>query len=424
MTRASDTQDQEGARKPGIRGWFQPLGPAADGDDGEETNPVSLHRPDANRQGTGTGSGDAPAQVSDETTVFPRILATDAGEDELPTAGQAPEVPPAAPRADDSEPPTADASPADASPADAGTSDPAAELPDETTVFLRVPPPGTTPPGTTPPKVALAGRPPDITRPQLILDDTMVDMAAVRADRKPGGAGSAGSGIAAPPAAGTDATSADRDASGRGASAGEGAAGGKASGSEDAAGGNAAPAGKSAKRNRSVFGPEPASRPDMLTNAETVVMASLKDPQGAMPGESPQDRDAAAKTRNAAAVREPAITAMVPVGTNAAFAEATTQVMSTVKPSGLRSGAGRGRLGKPRAKRDRAPAPPRRYTPERRTTMISRMVLLAILLLQAVLSLRLHNTAFEDEATYLYAGHMELQHLLHGAALQGQYASY
>ena len=52
--------------------------------------------------------------------------------------------------------------------------------------------------------------------------------------------------------------------------------------------------------------------------------------------------------------------------------------------------------------------------------MISRLILLAILSLQAVLSLRLRNTAFEDESLYLYAGHMELQHLLHGAALQGQ----
>ena len=56
--------------------------------------------------------------------------------------------------------------------------------------------------------------------------------------------------------------------------------------------------------------------------------------------------------------------------------------------------------------------------------MISRLVLLAILCLQAVLSLRLHNTAFEDEATYLYAGHMELEHILHGSALQGNYAAY
>ena len=184
-------------------------------------------------------------------------------------------------------------------------------------------------------------------------------------------------------------------------------------------------AGKSAKRSRSVFGPEPAARPDMLTNAETVVMASLKDPKGAMPGKSREARDAA-NTRGDAAVKEQAITAMVPVGTSAAFAEAVTQVMPTVKPSELQPGAGKGRwLGRPRVKRDRPPAPsPRRYTPGRRTTMISRLLLLAILILQAVLSLRLRNTAFEDESLYLYAGHMELQHLLHGAALQGQYSSY
>jgi hypothetical protein len=64
------------------------------------------------------------------------------------------------------------------------------------------------------------------------------------------------------------------------------------------------------------------------------------------------------------------------------------------------------------------------YVTTRRRTRISRAILLCILCLQAVLSLRLHNTAFEDEALYVYSGHMELQHLLHGTALQGQYASY
>src|SRR6185437_9702350 len=129
MTRASDTQDQEGGRRPGNRGWFQPMGPAAaaaNGDDGEKTNPVPTRRPDVTGQGAGTGAGDAQAQVPDETTVFPRILATEAGEDELPTADQAPEVPPAAPRPDDSEPPTAvlarpdraDTKPADTEPTD------------------------------------------------------------------------------------------------------------------------------------------------------------------------------------------------------------------------------------------------------------------------------------------------------------------
>jgi 4-amino-4-deoxy-L-arabinose transferase-like glycosyltransferase len=50
--------------------------------------------------------------------------------------------------------------------------------------------------------------------------------------------------------------------------------------------------------------------------------------------------------------------------------------------------------------------------------------LLAILSVQAVMSLRLEGTAFEDEALYITAGRMELAHMLHGATLQGDYASY
>lgn len=42
-----------------------------------------------------------------------------------------------------------------------------------------------------------------------------------------------------------------------------------------------------------------------------------------------------------------------------------------------------------------------------------RGILLAILLVQALLSLRNNNTAFEDEALYLYSGHLELAHLLY-----------
>jgi len=67
---------------------------------------------------------------------------------------------------------------------------------------------------------------------------------------------------------------------------------------------------------------------------------------------------------------------------------------------------------------------PEGYTPTRRRTVVSRLALLGILALQAVLTLRLRNTAFEDEALYLYAGRMELGYLLHGVALQGSYASY
>ena len=59
-----------------------------------------------------------------------------------------------------------------------------------------------------------------------------------------------------------------------------------------------------------------------------------------------------------------------------------------------------------------------------RRRRLSRAVLLVIMIVQAALTLRMHNTAFEDEALYLYAGHLEIAHWLHGAALQGDYASY
>ena len=62
--------------------------------------------------------------------------------------------------------------------------------------------------------------------------------------------------------------------------------------------------------------------------------------------------------------------------------------------------------------------------PSRRRKWVSRAVLLAILAVQAVLSLRLHNTAFEDEALYLTAGHQELAHLLYGVPLPSDYASF
>jgi len=68
------------------------------------------------------------------------------------------------------------------------------------------------------------------------------------------------------------------------------------------------------------------------------------------------------------------------------------------------------------------PEPP--YRPDQRRKWISRGVLLAILMMQAVLSLRLHNTAFEDEAQYLYAGRLEIAYLLHGVPLPISYASY
>ncbi|MCC9309634.1 glycosyltransferase family 39 protein [Kitasatospora sp. RB6PN24] len=62
--------------------------------------------------------------------------------------------------------------------------------------------------------------------------------------------------------------------------------------------------------------------------------------------------------------------------------------------------------------------------PGRRRTWVSRLLLLAILLLQTALSVRLSNTAFQDEALYMYAGHMELDHFLHGLALPKDYNTY
>jgi 4-amino-4-deoxy-L-arabinose transferase-like glycosyltransferase len=51
-------------------------------------------------------------------------------------------------------------------------------------------------------------------------------------------------------------------------------------------------------------------------------------------------------------------------------------------------------------------------------------VLAAILTLQAALSLRNTNTAFMDEALYLYSGHLELGHLVHGAPLYDDFSTY
>ncbi|MFF0159748.1 glycosyltransferase family 39 protein [Streptomyces sp. NPDC005263] len=59
-----------------------------------------------------------------------------------------------------------------------------------------------------------------------------------------------------------------------------------------------------------------------------------------------------------------------------------------------------------------------------RRMWVSRLVLLGLLLVQTALSLRLQNTAFEDEALYLFAGHAELGHLLHGTKLYGGFESY
>jgi hypothetical protein len=62
--------------------------------------------------------------------------------------------------------------------------------------------------------------------------------------------------------------------------------------------------------------------------------------------------------------------------------------------------------------------------PSRRRARVSRAILFGVLLAQAVLSLRLRNTAFEDESLYLYAGHLELAHLIHGGPAHPEFLTY
>ncbi|MCW2941279.1 MAG: hypothetical protein JWN00_4264 [Actinomycetia bacterium] len=50
--------------------------------------------------------------------------------------------------------------------------------------------------------------------------------------------------------------------------------------------------------------------------------------------------------------------------------------------------------------------------------------LLGVFVLQSVFTLRLGNSAFQDEALYLYAGHREIALLLHGTPTYDNYASY
>jgi 4-amino-4-deoxy-L-arabinose transferase-like glycosyltransferase len=53
-----------------------------------------------------------------------------------------------------------------------------------------------------------------------------------------------------------------------------------------------------------------------------------------------------------------------------------------------------------------------------------RGLLAVIMLLQSILSLRNNNSAFEDEALYLFSGHLELGHMLYGTPLYTNFWSY
>src|SRR5437763_9574157 len=313
MTHASGAQDQTEARKSGVRGWFQP--PAADAG-GSETDsgavPDRIGEPgEAAGQKSGAEVGDAEDETGDardETSDADGAVRdardqTADDQDEAPSSGDD--------LAERDGPPAGDIG----GQGTAEAPDTQVGVPEETVVFPRLragetmaaagepvapaqasgaisaersgddePPTAIRGPlaGTGAPKVPPDNRPPDITRPQLILDDTVVDMAGLR-----GGWSSRqtadGSGAGAADPAGADGTS-PADGAAAPADAGD------------------PPSGKAAKRNRSVFGPEPASRPDMLTNADTVVMASLKGQKGSLDGSSARAEEAA-NARNAAAVK-------------------------------------------------------------------------------------------------------------------------
>jgi hypothetical protein len=80
--------------------------------------------------------------------------------------------------------------------------------------------------------------------------------------------------------------------------------------------------------------------------------------------------------------------------------------------------------------RQRTPAeielsPWERFTASRTASWLgTRMPLFAVLALQVCLALRLQNTAFEDEALYLYAGHREIALWLHHASTYDNYDTY
>ncbi len=216
-----------------------------------------------------------------------------------------------------------------------------------------------------------------------------------------------------------------------------------------------APAGKPKRTRHSVFGPAPGDRPDVLTDAETVVFPASSAGLATAPGQWTAPESSTLTTATGVATISSAEAGATDVADDAV---ADTDVAGDVSDA----------AGDDRRAETTGPAPviqfggpaqaPARHWPSRhwparawwrpaprrgagrlrglprwrlrpgalevRRTRMHHGLLLCLLLMQAVLSLRLHNTAFEDEAFYLYSGHMELEHLLHGAALQGNYASY
>lgn len=181
-----------------------------------------------------------------------------------------------------------------------------------------------------------------------------------------------------------------------------------------------APADKPAaeKARSSRFGTAPAARPDVLTDAETVILPKLEGRSGKEPKGSAGSRGAVQQAAARAGQPQAADAAVAGAAASALAEPATQSLQAAMAPAKV--------VAPPPRQYEREPVyrSAGRYTPTRRRTWVSRTILLGILCLQAIMSLRLRNTAFEDEALYLYSGHMELEHLLHGAPLYGNFASY
>src|SRR6478752_5263248 len=71
-----------------------------------------------------------------------------------------------------------------------------------------------------------------------------------------------------------------------------------------------------------------------------------------------------------------------------------------------------------------SPASLRRRSRVQRPAWVGRAVLAGILAVQTLLTLRLQNTAFDDEALYLYAGHLQLDAMANGGPLRAEFTDY
>ena len=184
----------------------------------------------------------------------------------------------------------------------------------------------------------------------------------------------------------------------------------------------------------------PYKRPVQSPDAETVMLATVKTDSDVIPEPGPSPPDARSPGGNHRTAEHPAAgqpaAAEHPAEPGPQAAPATpARPAAPAAPAALAGpatpatpaeddepGVSTRVLTLPRGKRGSGPA--LWSAPSARRTWVSRAVLALILCVQAALSLRLNNTAFGDEALYLYAGHLETAHLLHGAPLQGNYASY